>query len=411
MRLWLVVAVAVAGLAAPAAELNTAPTFAKDVSRLIQKNCEGCHRPGQVGPFSLTSYEEVKAFAPEIKRATQARKMPPWHAVPGYGDFKNERRLSDDQIATLARWVDAGAPKGNLKDLPPPVKHNDDWLLGAPDAVITPEVSFEMTAEGVDEYRCFVVPTQYVEDRNIQAVEVRPGNRRVVHHVLVYSDVSGKARQLDSADPRPGFTCFGGLGFLPSGGLGGWAPGAVPGRLPEDVGRPLAKGADIVMQVHYHKTGKAETDRSSLGLHFNRQPVTKHFRSRPIANIGIRIPAGAERHKETARWTLSGDLLAYSITPHMHLLGVEMLVTVTFPDGTEQPLVWAKPYDFNWQTSYVFRQPMLLPKGARIDVTGYFDNSAGNPKNPSNPLKDVRWGEGTTDEMLIGWLGYVTEAR
>ena len=386
-----------------------APTYAKEVSRIVQKNCEGCHRPGQVGPFALTSYKEASAFAPEIKRVTQARIMPPWHAVKGYGEFKNERRLTDADIETLARWAEAGAPMGNPKDLPPPVKYSEEWALGTPDAILTPDVSFPVEATGVDEYRCFVLPTNYDTDRNIQAIEIRAGARKLVHHVLLYSDVSGKARQLDEADPRPGFTCFGGLGFQPQTGLGGWAPGGVPGRLPDGMGRYLAKSADIVMQVHYHKNGKAETDRTSLGLYFNKGPVTRWIRSRPVANIGIRIPAGAENHKETAHWVVNEDIIGYSVAPHMHLLGKEMLVTATFPDGTKKDLVWAKPYEFNWQTSYVFKEPLPLPKGTRIDVTGYFDNSEKNRNNPNKPLRDVRWGDATTDEMLIGWIGYISD--
>ena len=409
---WAAVMAAVLVPASPAADKpsgNGLPTYAKEVSRIIQKNCEGCHRPGQIGPFSLTNYEQVSAFAPEIKKAALERRMPPWHAVKGYGEFRNERRLSDADVETLARWVDAGAPPGNLKDLPPPVQYSEDWVLGTPDAVITPDTSFELEASGVDEYRCFVVPTSYPEDRTIQAVEVRPGNRKVVHHVLIYSDVTGKARQLDAADSRPGFRCFGGLGFLPQTGLGGWAPGGGVGRLPDDVGRFLAKGADVVMQVHYHKSGKPETDRSSLGFYFNRLPAKRYLRSRPVANLGIRIPAGAEHHRETAAWTLNEDILAYSVAPHMHLLGKEMLITATLPDDKKIDLVWVKGYSFNWQTGYVYKEPIPLPRGTRIDVTGYFDNSAKNPNNPNQPLKEIRWGEGTTDEMLIGWVAYITD--
>ncbi|MBI3471926.1 MAG: ascorbate-dependent monooxygenase [Candidatus Solibacter usitatus] len=407
---WLAGAVLVATAgAAEKAPVAGAPSYAKEVSRIVQKRCEGCHRPGQIGPFSLTNYEEVSAFAPEIKKATQSRKMPPWHAVPGYGEFKNERRLSDAEIDTIARWADAGAPRGDMKLAPAPVKYSDDWALGPPDAVITPDVSFDLEPSGDDEYRCFVAPTSYAEDRTIQAIEVRPGNRKVVHHVLIYTDLSGKARQLDAADPRPGFSCFGGLGFLPNNGLGGWAPGAVPGRLPEDIGRFLAKGADVIMQVHYHKNGRRETDRSSLGFYFNPRPAKRFLRSQPVANLGIKIPAGAEQHRETASWTLRNEILAYAATPHMHLLGKEMRMIATLPDGATRDLVWVKNYDFNWQTSYVFKEPILLPAGARIDVTAYYDNSEKNPSNPSKPLRDVRWGEGTTDEMLIGWLAYITD--
>ncbi len=394
-----------------AADKNTAndvPTYAKEVSRILQKNCEGCHRPGQIGPFSLTSFEQARAFAPEIKRVTGERRMPPWHAEPGYGEFRNDRR-SDADIATLARWVDGATPKGDPRELPAPVPYSDDWALGPPDAVLTPDAAFELDATGADEFRCFVIPTSFAEDRTIQALELRPGNRRVVHHALMYADVSGRARQLDAADPKPGFRCFGGLGFLPQNGLGGWAPGSRPGRLPEDTGRYLSKGADFVMQIHYHKSGKPETDRTSVGLYFNRVPATRFLRSQPVLNLRIRIPAGAASHRETAAWTLPEDMLVNSATPHMHLLGKEMRMVATLPDGVTRDLVWVKNYDFNWQTPYVFKEPILLPKGTRIDVTAWFDNSENNKNNPSRPLKEVRWGEETTDEMLIGWLGLITD--
>lgn len=405
-------ALTILAVALPAADkgaLNGAPTYAKEVSRILQKRCEGCHRPGQIGPFALTNYEQVSAFAPEIKRATQSRKMPPWHAEPGYGEFRNERRLSDDEVATIARWVDAGAPRGEAREMPPPVKYNDDWALGAPDAVLTPDVTWELEASGADEYRCFVMPTSFAEDRTIQAVEVRPGNRKIVHHVLIYADVTGKARQLDAADPRPGFTCFGGLGFAPQTGLGGWAPGGGVGRLPEDVGRYLAQGADVVMQVHYHKSGKPETDRTSLGFYFNRVTARKYLKSRPVANLFIRIPPGEANYRNTAAWTLSEDVLVYGVTPHMHLLGKAMRMWATLPDGTRKDLVWVKSYSFNWQTGYVFKESLALPKGTKIDVEAWFDNSASNPSNPNNPLKEVRWGDATTDEMLIGWVAYISD--
>src|SRR5258708_264013 len=206
MRLYSLLAFAFAAAASlPAAD--TPPTFAKEVSRIVQKNCEGCHRPGQVGPFSLTNYEQVSAFATEIKRVTQARIMPPWSAVPGHGEFRNERRLNEEEIATLAKWVDAGAPLGDKKDLPTAVKYTDEWAFGKPDLVYTPDAEYELSGNGVDEYRCFVIPSGLVETRYIQALEVRPGNRKIVHHVRVFADLSGKARELDEADPKAGFDC------------------------------------------------------------------------------------------------------------------------------------------------------------------------------------------------------------
>ncbi|MBL8228897.1 MAG: hypothetical protein JNL98_10485 [Bryobacterales bacterium] len=394
-------------VSASAASVDT-PTYAKEVSRIVQKNCEGCHRPGQVGPFALTNYEEVRAFAPEIKRVTQARTMPPWSAVPGHGDFKNERRLTEAQIVALAAWVDAGMPMGNKKDLPPPVKYNEDWALGKPDLIFGPSEPFELAGNGADEYRCFVVPAGLEDARYIKAMEVRPGNRKIVHHVRVFADITGQAREADAADPKPGFDCS--LGMTSPYkriSIGGWAPGMTPEPLPDDIGVYFPKGSDVVMEVHYHRNGLRQSDRSSLGVYLHKHTPKNVQKSLIAANLGIRIPAGMARHEEKARITVNRDVLATSITPHMHLLGVEMRVVATFPDGRIQDLVWAKPYDFSWQTTYRFREPVALPKGTRIDVTAYYDNSESNPKNPNKPLKEVRWGEGTTEEMLVAFIGVI----
>jgi hypothetical protein len=392
---------------ASAAKSDT-PTYAKEVSRIVQKNCEGCHRPGQIGPFALTNYDEVRAFATEIKRVTQARAMPPWSAVPGHGEFKNERRLTDAEIATLAAWVDGGTPLGNRKDLPPAVKYNDDWALGKPDLVYTPAESFELAGNGVDEYRCFVIPSGLADTRYIKAMEVRPGNRKIVHHVRVFADITGRAREADAADPKPGFDCS--LGMTTAYkriAIGGWAPGMTPEPLPDDIGVFFPRGSDVVMEVHYHRNGLRESDRSSLGVYLHAHTPKNVQKSLIAVNLGIRIPPGVARHQEKARLTVNRDVLAISVMPHMHLLGTEMRVVATFPDGRTQDLVWAKPYDFNWQTTYRFREPVAMPKGTRIDVTAYYDNSESNPKNPNNPLKEIRWGEGTTEEMLVAFIGVI----
>src|SRR5712692_4481640 len=409
LKIPLVALLSVAGASAATPDLAAKPTYAKEVSRIVQKNCEGCHRPGQIGPFSLTNYQEISAHARDIKRVTQARIMPPWKAVKGFGEFANERRLSDSEIETLGRWADAGAPQGDPKELPPPARYNENWVHGQPDAVVSPEASFQLAAEGPDEYRCFVIPTSFPEDRTIQAIESRPGNRKIVHHVLIYTDVTGKARQLDAADPLPGYACMGDLGFNPQTNLGGWAPGDVPTRLPDGMGRYLPKGADLVMQVHYHKTGKPETDRTSLGVYFNREPVKKYVRFVPIMNRRIRIPAGDDNYRDTAAMTLQQDVIALSVFPHMHLLGSEMRMVAVFADGTKKDLVWVKPWDFNWQTNYIFKEQLPLPKGTRIEVTASYDNSEKNRNNPNKPLREVRWGDATTDEMLIGWITYAID--
>lgn len=383
------------------------PTYAKDVARILQANCEGCHRPGQVGPFALHSYEQARAFAPEIKRVVTERRMPPWSAVPGHGEFRNERRLSEAQIATIAAWVDAGAPLGKKKDLPAPAAWKDEWAFGPPDLVLTPDADFQVEGNGVDQYRCFVLPG-VPETRYIQAMEVRPGNRQVVHHVRVFADATGKARELDAADPKAGFDC--GLSMIAPYkrvSLGGWAPGMTPEKSPDAIGVLFPAKADVVMEVHYHRNGLKQSDRSTLGIYLHKEKPTHTARAYLIANIAIRIPPGAERHEEKARLILQKDVLATSIMPHMHLLGTEMKVTATLPDGTVKDLVWAKPYDFNWQISYKFKEPLRLPRDTRIDVVAYYNNSESNPRNPNQPLRQVRFGEATTDEMLVAFLGYI----
>lgn len=383
------------------------PTYAKEVSRIIQKNCESCHRPGQIGPFSLTNYKEVSAFKAEIKRVTTAHIMPPWSAVPGHGDFKNERRISDEEIATLARWADAGAPMGNAKDLPPARVFNDGWALGPPDLSYKMPEPFTLAGNGVDVYRCFVVPSGLTEDKYIRGMEVRPGNRKIVHHVRTFADTTGQARKLDEADPAPGFDCS--LGMTQAYkriAIGGWAPGLVTDLRAEDTGALFPKSSDVVIEVHYHKNGLTEMDQSELGIYLNKVPVKHIAKSAIVANIGIRIPAGDAHHEERASYRFSKNVIVTSVLPHMHLLGNEMKMTATLPDGTKKELVWAKPYDFNWQTNYVYKEPFLLPAGTKVDVVAYYNNSESNPKNPSKPLKEIRWGEGTEEEMLVGFISY-----
>ncbi len=383
------------------------PTYAKEVSRIVQTNCEGCHRPGQIGPFSLTNFKEVSAFKNEIKRVTAAHIMPPWSAVAGHGEFKNERRMSEVEISTLARWVDAGAPMGDAKDLPAKAVYNDGWAFGEPDLIYKMPEAFSLSGNGVDEYRCFVMPSGLTEDKFIRGMEVRPGNRKIVHHVRTFADMTGEARKLDAADPKPGFDCSRGMVVAYKRiGIGGWAPGLVPELRAEDTGALFPKGSDVVMEVHYHKNGKVESDLSTIGVYLNKSPIAHIAKSVPIANPFIKIPAGEERHAERASYTFRKDVIATSVLPHMHLLGNEMEMTAVFPDGSRKPLVWAKPYDFNWQTNYVFKEPVFLPAGTKVEVVGYYNNSESNAKNPNKPLKEIKWGEGTTEEMLVGFISY-----
>jgi mono/diheme cytochrome c family protein len=399
-----------------AASTATEPpvTFSQHVVRLFQAHCQACHRPGDIAPFPLVTYADAYPNRRKILRATQKRTMPPWKPVPGFGDFLHPRRLSEADLALLERWVAAGAPEGDPGDLPPPRVFPSTWTHGPPDLVLDTGVDFPVTAGERDLYRCFTIPTDQAEDRWISAVEFIPGNRRVVHHLLTYVDTTGESVARDDADPGPGYTCFGGPGFVPRGGLGGWAPGAGPTVMPDGVGMQLPAGARVVVQVHYHHRGReAATDRTRLGLHFARGPIDKRVRSIPILDRTFMIPAGEARHQVTASYTVPPrwNMHAIAITPHMHLLGRAMKVTATLPDGTTRPLIHIDDWDFHWQGSYTFREPVPLPGGTRIDVVAVYDNSTGNKRNPNTPPRAVGWGEGTADEMCIAFLRVTVDAE
>lgn len=388
---------------------SSGPTYARDVAPILQANCQSCHRAGEIGPFPLESYEDARRWAQNIVAVTASRRMPPWKPVAGHGDFQGVRRLTDTQIATLKRWADAGAPLGDKKTLPPPPRFARGWALGTPDLVLTMPKAWRVPAEGKDVYRCFVLPTNLTENRDVVGVEIRAGNKSVVHHVLVYVDDKGRARARDAADPGPGYTSFSGPGFNPTGEMGGWAPGNIPRFLPEGIGRPLPKGADIILQVHYHANGKPEEDRTSIGLHFAKKPVARHLRVFPVLGRNLRIPPGESNFRVTGGIPVPFDARAIAVTPHMHLLGRTMKLTATLPDGTTKPLVFVDDWDFKWQDTYFYKEPIRLPKGSRIELEATYDNSDKNPRNPNNPPKLVTWGEETTDEMAIGFINYIVE--
>jgi hypothetical protein len=265
-----------------------------------------------------------------------------------------------------------------------------------------------------DLYRCFVIPTNFPDDRYVTTVEVRPGDRKVVHHVLTYLDTEGEAEKLDAQHPGEGYPCFGGPGFRARGGLGGWAPGAPPHVMPERVGMLLPRGAKVVVQVHYHNRGKAAVqDQTQVGLYFARGPIDKRVRVIPVLDRTFVIPAGAKRHEVRASYTLqpTWNLHAIAVTPHMHLLGREMTVTATLPDGTTRSLIKIDDWDFHWQGGYAFKEPVRLPGGTRIDVVAIYDNSADNPRQPNRPPRNVTWGENTTDEMCIAFIRVTVDAE
>jgi hypothetical protein len=386
------------------------PTFSKDVAPILLKNCAGCHRPGEVGPFSLLSYKDAAKRADDLADVTASHQMPPWKPEPGFGDFLDERRLTNQEIKTIADWSRAGSPEGDPKDMPPTPTYPEGWQLGKPDLVLEVPAPFDIPASGKDVYRCFVLPIPIDSNKTVAAVEFRPGNRKVVHHALFFLDSNGAARKKDEADDGPGFASFGGPGFLPTGSLGGWAPGAMPRRLPEGMGKMLRKGSDLVLQVHYHPDGKPEADQSMVGIYFTKTPARQIVGGFAVRTRDINIPAGDSRyHRAAESEPLPADAKIIGLTPHMHYVGKEMKAVAETPDGKTIPLIWIKDWDFNWQGQYLYRSPVALAKGTVIKLDAYYDNSSENPRNPSTPPKQVGWGEQTTDEMCILFFQVTTD--
>jgi hypothetical protein len=386
-------------------------TYTHDVAPILFKNCVSCHRPGEVGPFSLLSYEEAAKRAEFIAEIVAEKKMPPWKAVPHYGTFDGERLLTDTEIETFKTWAATGTRQGKPEDLPAPPTFTEGWHLGEPDLVVKMSEAFTIPADGRDIYRCFTIPLPIDENKTVSAIEFRPGNKKVVHHAILYLDAMGQGRKKEKQDGQPGFESFGGPGIIPTGGLGAWVPGAFPGHLPPDTGRFLRQGSDLILQIHYHPNGKVETDQSTIGIYFNKEPAKNIVVGMAIRSRKLNIPAGAKRHYvEASSDPLPANVQVVTIGPHMHLLGREMKLFAETPNG-EIPLVWIKDWDFNWQGAYQYKTPLALPKGTVIKLQAYYDNSSDNPFNPNSPPKAVRWGEQTTDEMCLCSLSVITENR
>jgi hypothetical protein len=383
------------------------PTYSKEVSRIMQEKCQLCHRPNDIAPFALSSFEDAETWAEDIKRVVSERIMPPWKPVDGHGEFQDAYGLTEEERRTIVDWVEAGAPQGDPADLPETKAPTGEWRLGEPDMVVQMAEPFS-PPRGRDVYRCFVVTNPFDEPMYVSAVDVQPGNRRIVHHVILFIDEKGQSPALDAKEDGPGYTCFGGPGFdvSISSMLGGWAPGTFPKHLKDGLAIQIPKGARLVMQVHYFPTVTAE-DVTRVGLYMARTGVKKLVRFIPVLNDRFRIPPGAENHVVTATFPIPPGLGAQVIQvfPHMHLLGRQIKVEIT-PLGRQAiPLIYIDNWDFNWQGFYNYKEPAPLPALSNIRISCTFDNSENNPRNPSNPLKEVRWGEGTEDEMCIAFLG------
>jgi hypothetical protein len=368
------------------------------------------------------TYKQAVNWAADIKEFTGSRQMPPWKPTEGVA-LHNERKLSDKDIATFAAWVDGGTPEGDAGDAPPPRKFTEGWQLGKPDLILTASAEFQVGPSGNDVFRCFVLPTNLTEDKYVTAVEVRPGNTRIVHHGLLFIDRNGKGRTLEGKeqaaklddevlDRGPGYsTGMGGIGFIPQGGLSGWAPGQMARWLPEGTGFYLPKDSDVIMQLHYHRDGKLEKDKTSVGLYFARKPVKEPWKGMIIPGVFEKIPAGNDHFEVNGGITLQQDCILRSVMPHMHMLGNQISVTLEPPEGPAQTLLTIKDWDYNWQETYFLKEPIALKKGTRITVHAAYDNSDKNPLNPFNPPKDVTWGEQTTNEMCFVFLGATSDSK
>ncbi|MAT73262.1 MAG: alkyl hydroperoxide reductase [Planctomycetaceae bacterium] len=391
---------------------DAAFTFNRDIAPIVYSRCLNCHRDGQVAPFALESYEQVAKRADWIVSVTEDRIMPPWIPHPGHNTFVGERWLTDRELSLLKRWAESGRARGDEADLPARPEFAEGWRLGKPDLVVKMPKPFTVYANGPDLFQNFVIPVNIPSDQMVAAIEFHPGNKRVVHHSVLFLDSNGVARKLDRATAEPGYSNFGGPGFAPTGALGGWSVGNTPRRLPNGMGRYLKKGSDLVMQIHYHPTGKEEVDQSEVGLYFIKKPVEETLKEPAklvgsiwMANYEMDIPAGESNYSRTTTYTLPKDVIMVGVVPHMHLLGKSMKVIATLPaneneDAIEKTLIDIRNWNYNWQDEYYYDRPFKLPAGTRLTIDAVFDNSADNSMNPHSPPKRVTWGEETDDEML-----------
>ncbi|MBI1358451.1 MAG: hypothetical protein GC160_29290 [Acidobacteria bacterium] len=381
------------------------PSFTKDVAPILFENCMSCHREGEAAPFPLTSYSEAKKRGALISAVTEARYMPPWHAAPADVRYRDERRLSEEQIGTLKAWVEAGMPEGDPGRLPAPPEFAEGWQLGEPDLVVRMPEAFEVPAEGPDLYRSFAIPLPAGGDRWVRAIEFRPSARGASHHALFFADPSGEALEADSADGGPGFAGMRELRRSErGGGLGGWAVGGAPQMLPDGLARPLPAGSALVVQMHFHPSGKIEREQASLGLYFAPEAPQRTLtgvQTPPLFGrlAGIDIPAGESRYVVKDSFELPIAVDAYGVGGHAHYLCSEMKMTATLPGGEVKTLLWIDRWDFAWQERYYFREPLRLPAGTVLETELIYDNSAANPANPHRPPRHVAWGRGSEDEM------------
>jgi len=403
------------GLAAapPAKEV----TFHKDVEPLLQAHCQGCHRPGEAAPMSLLKYDDARKWGAAIKEAVALRKMPPWFADPAHGQFANDRRLSQDEIDTIAKWADTGKKEGDPKDAPKPLTFAEGWTMGKPDAVVEMPNGVEVPATGTVDYTFMIAPTGFTEDKWIEKVEVRPGERGVVHHIVILVRPPGVKY---FAELKPGVAFAPkrqdvqhredtGKGNFQFAGaiemIGVYVPGGLPYETGPGQARFVPKGSDLIFQMHYTTKGKAAIDKSRIGFIFAKDAPKERVVNTFVMNPNLHIPPMAADHQVHARVTLYEETKVLALFPHMHVRGKAFEYHATYPSGETETLLTVPKYDFNWQLTYYLKEPKLMPKGTVIECIAHYDNSPNNPFNP-DAKSDVYWGDQTWEEMLAGFVDF-----
>lgn len=388
-------------------------TFSEHIAPIVYAQCAGCHRPGQAAPFPLQSYADARRHARTALRVIRDREMPPWQPEPGHGEFRGERRLTAAQIDLFGRWVEAGMPEGDATKAPAPPAASDGWPLGTPQKVVEMKVPFVVPADGPDIYQNFVLPLDVAENKWVTAVDFKASAPAVVHHLLYFADTAGRGRAEEKAAKAKGKTDqpgFPGLGFRPTSFLGGWAVGGEAVKLPGGLALPLGlpkdktRGTDLVVQAHFHPSGKAESVTLTFALYFaTEKPARTLVRLQLPPHFGlfsnVDIPAGKADFKVADRFTLPVDVDLVGAAAHAHYLGKSLKTTATLPDGTTKSLFYVKDWNFNWQGQYLYKEFVRLPKGTVLKGEVVWDNSTANPRNPRTPPTRVKWGEGSTDEM------------
>ena len=425
--------------AGPAAD-DGVPTFSGDVAPILYKNCVSCHRPGEVAPMSLITYRDVRPWAGKIRERVVARAMPPWGADPHYGKFRNDLSLAASDIDTIVKWVDGGAREGNPAAIPALPKFADGWQIGSPDVVFEMQTEYQVPASGTVDYQYFEVPTNFTEDKWMQAGEVRAGDRSHVHHIIVYVREPNPSTRPNVVSVRPILSGAPGSAVAPArpqatpaqaapaarpaaaqgqattlrrtgdNMLVNWAVGEdAPVYLPGTAKR-IPAGSTLVFQVHYTTNGTAAKDRSRIGIVFAKEPPARELRTGLISNALFTIPPNAASHEVEAEATFNEAVNVWTLHPHMHLRGKDMTYTVIYPDGRREIVLRVPRFDFGWQTDYWLAQPLALPQGSKLYVSAHFDNSAANKGNP-DPSSAVRWGDQTWEEMMIGFFTYSVEGH